>query len=93
MQTHNIQRHQPQPIGQGPHQGPMELGTLTKYLARAHNNTCAYAAQWGRKEFSGYLEAWNWCNAIAAGSTTASPSWLAQRAISRTVEICSIDFV
>lgn len=93
METHNIQRHQPQPINQGPHQGPMELGTLAQYLARAHNNSCARAAKWGHKRNDAYLEAWNWCWQTAAGKTTARPSWLAQRAISAIAEVCPLEFI
>ena len=92
MGAHNVQRHQPQPINQGPHQGPMELGTLTRYLARAHNNSCSRAAKWGHKHTNAYLEAWNWCNATTAGLTIARPSWLAQRAISAIAEVCPLEF-
>ncbi len=92
MNTHNIQRHTPQPCGGKPAQGPMELTTLTRYLARAHENSCKRASQWGHQPTSAYLEAWNWCNATAAGLTTARPSWLAQRAISAITEVCPLEF-
>lgn len=74
------------------HQGPMELSTLRKYLARAHNNSCNRAAKWGHHPTTAYLEAWNWCNATEAGLTTARPSWLAQRAISAIAEVCPLEF-
>lgn len=70
----------------------MELTTLTQYLARAHNNSCDRASRWGHHPTSAYLEAWNWCNATAAGRTTARPSWLAQRAISAIAEVCPLEF-
>lgn len=76
-----------------PQQGPMELGTLTRYLARAHNRSCERSARWGHYPFSGYLEAWNWCNAVTAGLTTARPSWLAQRAINACQEVCPMDWL
>jgi len=76
-----------------PQQGPMELSTLTRYLARAHNNSCNRAARWGHQGTNAYLEAWNWCNATAAGLTTAKPSWLAQRAISACQDVCPMDWL
>ena len=70
----------------------MELETLRRYLARAHNNSQDRAARWGHRPTSAYLEAWNWCNAIQAGATAARPSWLAQRAISAIPEVCPLNF-
>ena len=75
-----------------PQQGPMELETLRRYLARAHNNSQDRAARWGHRPTSAYLEAWTWCNAIQAGATAARPSWLAQRAISAIPEVCPLNF-
>ena len=75
-----------------PQQGPMDLETLTRYLARAHNNECRDAAQWGRKVTLAYLQAWNWCQAVKAGQTTARPSWLARRAIARVTDLCPLEF-
>ena len=75
-----------------PQQGPMELETLRRYLARAHNNSMDRASRWGHHGTSAYLEAWNWCNAIQAGTTAAKPSWLAQRAISAIPEVCPLNF-
>lgn len=75
-----------------PQQGPMELETLRRYLARAHNNSQDRASRWGHHGTSAYLEAWNWCNAIQSGATAARPSWLAQRAISAIPEVCPLNF-
>jgi hypothetical protein len=75
-----------------PQQGPMELETLRRYLARAHNNSQERASRWGHQSTGAYLEAWNWCNAVQAGHTTARPSWLAQRAISAVTEVCPLNF-
>jgi hypothetical protein len=75
-----------------PQQGPMELATLARYLARAHNRNCENSARWGLKGTNRYLEAWNFCNATAAGLATPRPGWLAQRAIQEIIEVCSIDF-
>ena len=75
-----------------PQQGPMELETLRRYLARAHNNSQNRASRWGHHGTSAYLEAWNWCNAIQSGATAARPSWLAQRAISAIPEVCPLNF-
>jgi hypothetical protein len=75
-----------------PQQGPMELETLRRYLARAHNNSQDRASRWGHRPTGAYLEAWNWCNDTQAGTTTARPSWLAQRAISAVTEVCPLNF-
>lgn len=70
----------------------MELETLRRYLARAHNNSQDRASRWGHRPTSAYLEAWNWCNGIQSGATAARPSWLAQRAISAVTEVCPLSF-
>jgi hypothetical protein len=75
-----------------PRQGPMELETLKRYLARAHNNSEERASRWGHRSTTAYLEAWKWCCAVEAGETTARPSWLAQRAISAVTEVCPLEF-
>ena len=75
-----------------PQQGPMEFDVLRRYLARAHNNSQDRASRWGHRPTSAYLEAWNWCNDIEAGATTARHSWLAQRAISAVTEVCPLNF-
>ena len=75
-----------------PQQGPMELATLARYLARAHNRNCESSARWGLAGTNRYLEGWKWCQAVAVGAGTPRPGWLAQRAIFEINQVCSIDF-
>lgn len=75
-----------------PQQGPIELDTLIRYLARAHNNECRRAAQWGRTVTLAYLEGWNWCQAIKTGQAVGRPGWLARMAIAEVTNLCPLEF-